>query len=205
MAAYAATKHAPAGLILEAGFPDARSLFRGPSPMAFLALFLDLPLPRFRLPARRQGARPWSCTATPTRWFPTSWVGRFTSGLKDRRSSSQSRAATTTTRRRLTKRCTGGRFGISSRALIAALLFFPSPTSPESRVQSPEDGHKKSVMPIVQRPSSGLPSPVAGFRPFPLPETLMRFPRTWSIALAVVLTRRTVCAARSPAWLVRGR
>jgi uncharacterized protein len=39
MAAYAATKHAPAGLILEAGFPDARSLFRAPSPMAFLALF----------------------------------------------------------------------------------------------------------------------------------------------------------------------
>jgi fermentation-respiration switch protein FrsA (DUF1100 family) len=39
MAAYAATKHAPAGLILEAGFPDARSLFRPPSPMAFLALF----------------------------------------------------------------------------------------------------------------------------------------------------------------------
>ena len=39
MAAYAATRHAPAGLILEAGFPDARSLFRGPSPMAFLALF----------------------------------------------------------------------------------------------------------------------------------------------------------------------
>ncbi len=39
MAAYAATKHEPAGLILEAGFPDARSLFRVPSPMAFLALF----------------------------------------------------------------------------------------------------------------------------------------------------------------------
>jgi fermentation-respiration switch protein FrsA (DUF1100 family) len=39
MAAYAATKSAPAGLILEAGFPDARSLFRAPSPMAFLALF----------------------------------------------------------------------------------------------------------------------------------------------------------------------
>ncbi len=39
MAAYAATKRAPAGLILEAGFPEARSLFRAPSPMAFLALF----------------------------------------------------------------------------------------------------------------------------------------------------------------------
>ena len=39
MAAYAATRHPPAGLILESGFPDARSLFRAPSPMAFLALF----------------------------------------------------------------------------------------------------------------------------------------------------------------------
>ena len=49
MAAYAATRsradlsgpprHQPAGLILESGFPDARSLFRAPSPMALLALF----------------------------------------------------------------------------------------------------------------------------------------------------------------------
>ena len=39
MAAYAATRRPPAGLILESGFPDARSLFRAPSPMAFLALF----------------------------------------------------------------------------------------------------------------------------------------------------------------------
>jgi fermentation-respiration switch protein FrsA (DUF1100 family) len=39
MAAYAATKHAPAGLMLESGFPDARTLFRAPSPMALLALF----------------------------------------------------------------------------------------------------------------------------------------------------------------------
>jgi fermentation-respiration switch protein FrsA (DUF1100 family) len=39
MAAYAATRRPPAGLILESGFPDARSLFRAPSPMALLALF----------------------------------------------------------------------------------------------------------------------------------------------------------------------
>jgi uncharacterized protein len=48
MAAYAATKHAPAGLILESGFPDARSLFRAPSPMALLALFST-----YRFPAAR--------------------------------------------------------------------------------------------------------------------------------------------------------
>jgi fermentation-respiration switch protein FrsA (DUF1100 family) len=39
MAAYATTKHAPAALILESGFPDAAALFRAPSPMALLALF----------------------------------------------------------------------------------------------------------------------------------------------------------------------
>jgi hypothetical protein len=39
MAAYAAAKQAPAGLILESGFPDARSLFRASPPLAFLALF----------------------------------------------------------------------------------------------------------------------------------------------------------------------
>ena len=39
MAAYAATRHSPAGVILESGFPEARSLFRAPSPMALLALF----------------------------------------------------------------------------------------------------------------------------------------------------------------------
>ena len=39
MAAYAATRHAPAGVILESGFPEARSLVRAPSPMALLALF----------------------------------------------------------------------------------------------------------------------------------------------------------------------
>jgi fermentation-respiration switch protein FrsA (DUF1100 family) len=39
MAAYAATRHAPAGVILESGFPSTRSLFRAPSPMALLALF----------------------------------------------------------------------------------------------------------------------------------------------------------------------
>ena len=45
MAAYAATRHPPAGLILESGFPDARSLFRAPSPMAFLALFSSYRFP----------------------------------------------------------------------------------------------------------------------------------------------------------------
>jgi fermentation-respiration switch protein FrsA (DUF1100 family) len=39
MAAYAAKQRPPAGVILESGFPDAPSLFRAPSPMAFLALF----------------------------------------------------------------------------------------------------------------------------------------------------------------------
>ena len=39
MAAYAATRHAPGGLILESSFPDARSLFRASPVMAFLALF----------------------------------------------------------------------------------------------------------------------------------------------------------------------
>jgi uncharacterized protein len=39
MAAYAATRHAPTGLILESGFPEARSLFRAAPPMALLALF----------------------------------------------------------------------------------------------------------------------------------------------------------------------
>jgi fermentation-respiration switch protein FrsA (DUF1100 family) len=39
MAAYAAARRPPSGLILESGFPDARSLFRSPSPMALLALF----------------------------------------------------------------------------------------------------------------------------------------------------------------------
>jgi fermentation-respiration switch protein FrsA (DUF1100 family) len=39
MAAYAATSHPPAGLILESGFPDTRSLFRTSPAMAFLARF----------------------------------------------------------------------------------------------------------------------------------------------------------------------
>ena len=39
MAAYAASKEPPDGLILESGFPDARSLLRASPPMAFLALF----------------------------------------------------------------------------------------------------------------------------------------------------------------------
>jgi fermentation-respiration switch protein FrsA (DUF1100 family) len=41
MAAYAATVRRPSGLILEAGFPDARSLVRGSPPLALLALFSD--------------------------------------------------------------------------------------------------------------------------------------------------------------------
>ena len=45
MAAYAATRHRPAGLILESGFPDTRSLFRAPSPMALLALFSSYRFP----------------------------------------------------------------------------------------------------------------------------------------------------------------
>jgi fermentation-respiration switch protein FrsA (DUF1100 family) len=45
MAAYAATRRQPAGLILESGFPDARSLFRAPSPMALLALFSSYRFP----------------------------------------------------------------------------------------------------------------------------------------------------------------
>ena len=65
MAAYAASRRAdlrsadlrradlsgppePSGLILESGFPDARSLFRAPSPMALLALFST-----YRFPAAR--------------------------------------------------------------------------------------------------------------------------------------------------------
>jgi fermentation-respiration switch protein FrsA (DUF1100 family) len=44
MAAYAAARHQPDGMILESGFPDARSLFRG-SPMAFLALFSSYRFP----------------------------------------------------------------------------------------------------------------------------------------------------------------
>ena len=39
MAAYAATVHAPAAIILESGFPDARSLVRSLPPLAFLSLF----------------------------------------------------------------------------------------------------------------------------------------------------------------------
>jgi uncharacterized protein len=39
MAAYAAKQRRPAGIILESGFPDARSLFRASPPMMFLALF----------------------------------------------------------------------------------------------------------------------------------------------------------------------
>lgn len=56
MAAYATRRSAdlsgpprqPSGLILESGFPNARSLFRAPSPMALLALFST-----YRFPASR--------------------------------------------------------------------------------------------------------------------------------------------------------
>jgi fermentation-respiration switch protein FrsA (DUF1100 family) len=39
MAAYAASRRPPDGLILESGFPDARSLLRGSPPLALLGLF----------------------------------------------------------------------------------------------------------------------------------------------------------------------
>jgi fermentation-respiration switch protein FrsA (DUF1100 family) len=45
MAAYAATRRAPAGVILESGFPDARSLLRASPPMAFLGLFTSYRFP----------------------------------------------------------------------------------------------------------------------------------------------------------------
>jgi uncharacterized protein len=51
MAAYAATRRRPDGLILESGFPDARSLVRG-SPLAALALFSS-----YRFPAASDARR----------------------------------------------------------------------------------------------------------------------------------------------------
>ncbi len=45
MAAYAATRRAPDGLILESGFPDARSLVRSSPLMALLSLFSSLRFP----------------------------------------------------------------------------------------------------------------------------------------------------------------
>jgi hypothetical protein len=39
VAAYAATRRAPDGIIIEAGFPDARALLRSSPPLVFLALF----------------------------------------------------------------------------------------------------------------------------------------------------------------------
>jgi hypothetical protein len=45
MAAYAAAKRPPHGLILESGFTDARSLLRGSPPMAFLSLFSSYRFP----------------------------------------------------------------------------------------------------------------------------------------------------------------
>ena len=48
MAAYAASKRAPDGLILESGFVDARSLLRGSPPMALLSLFSSYRFPTAR-------------------------------------------------------------------------------------------------------------------------------------------------------------
>lgn len=45
MAAYAATRDAPDGMILESGFPDVRSLLRASPPMALLAFFSASRLP----------------------------------------------------------------------------------------------------------------------------------------------------------------
>jgi fermentation-respiration switch protein FrsA (DUF1100 family) len=45
MAAYAAARRRPDGLILEAGFPDARSLLRASPPLAFLGLFSSYRFP----------------------------------------------------------------------------------------------------------------------------------------------------------------
>jgi len=48
MAAYAASKRAPAGLILESGFVDARSLLRASPPMALLSLLASYRFPTAR-------------------------------------------------------------------------------------------------------------------------------------------------------------
>jgi fermentation-respiration switch protein FrsA (DUF1100 family) len=48
MAAYAATRHTPAGIILESGFPDVRALFRSSPAMRFVSLFST-----YRFPANR--------------------------------------------------------------------------------------------------------------------------------------------------------
>jgi fermentation-respiration switch protein FrsA (DUF1100 family) len=45
MAAYAATRRLPDGLILESGFPDARTLLRASPPLAFLGLFSSYRFP----------------------------------------------------------------------------------------------------------------------------------------------------------------
>jgi fermentation-respiration switch protein FrsA (DUF1100 family) len=45
MAAYAATRRSPDGLILEAGFPDARALLRASPPLALLGLFSSYRFP----------------------------------------------------------------------------------------------------------------------------------------------------------------
>src|ERR671918_1386958 len=52
VAAYAATVRPPDGIILESGFPDARSLTRSSPPMAFLALFSTYRFPTAELMRR---------------------------------------------------------------------------------------------------------------------------------------------------------
>lgn len=52
MAAYAATVRQPSAVILESGFPDARSLIRSSPPMAFLSLFSTYRFPTAELMQR---------------------------------------------------------------------------------------------------------------------------------------------------------
>ena len=112
MAAYAATQHAPARLILESGFPDARSLFRAPSPMALLALFSTYRFPAARF-LRGSEVPVLVMHGDADTVIPTSTVAHCTRGLEDRSSSSRCAAPTTTTQRRPTKHSTGRRFGHS--------------------------------------------------------------------------------------------
>ena len=52
MAAYAASVHAPDGIVLESGFPDARAVVRSSPPLAFLALFSTYRFPAAALMER---------------------------------------------------------------------------------------------------------------------------------------------------------
>jgi fermentation-respiration switch protein FrsA (DUF1100 family) len=54
MAAYATSRRRPAGLILEAGFPDARSLLRASPPLAVLGLFSSYRFPTATYAQRAQ-------------------------------------------------------------------------------------------------------------------------------------------------------